>query len=192
MKYLKGYKIFESSNNTEDILFDLNDIFIDLEDHDFIEKKILVISPYVPFEYSIKNNELIIKDDRINLPEYWSNGADSSLELLDKVKDIIIGFNFLIKVDLSNFNDVLNIICSVVKYMKENKDWDIDILYSWDKRTLPTNDIRGSWFNKEKIKEMDDDFLYKLINNLKIKNHGDKEQVPDRIMFKLRKLKKYL
>jgi hypothetical protein len=163
MRHIKKYKLFESSENkTKDILFDLNDIFIELEDYDFTEKfimtNLLPISHWNWQKYSIKNNILYIGNHETK--------TDFSS---------INGFSFLIKVDLKNFEDVKYTLLRAFKYMKDFKNWEISIFYSFYNEPINMPSLGSNLGTNE---------INKLIDDLKIIGTTySYEQVPKWIKF---------
>jgi len=151
MKNLKSYKVFESSFNIEDILFDLNDIFIDLEDYGFIASKDL-LRFYNWFSYSIKGDKVLV--DIAGYEEYKG------------VPEGTNGFSFLIKVDLNNFEDVKDSLLRAFGYMKTHKDWEINILFSYND-TFYTSLLTQYMKPAHYLNQLDSNEINHLIDDLK-------------------------
>lgn len=163
MKYLKDYKLFESVT-TENILFDLDDITIDLEDSKFILKREFLFARW--YEYWIKDDKVMFDLTR------WQK--DEELELKNILN--IRGFQFLFDVNFENFDTIKESLIRVIKYIKGINNskfvWNTRIDYSYSENT----DNMRSLLMAVNLTSHDDDVLDKLINGLKIY-----EQVPKRI-----------
>ena len=175
MKHLKTYKLFESFNQG-DILFDLEDIFIDLEDGDFIIKKEVLLIRW--FEYKIKNDKVIFDLSR------WQRDEELELEQILNIK----GFQFLLEVNLDNFDEIKSALIRTIRYIREvNKSkfiWNTRINYSYSDNTDNMKNIFEA-FNLTSLeeKELDD-----LISGLKIEGTSySYEQVPKRIKINIYK-----
>jgi hypothetical protein len=169
MRYLRTYKLFESYNQ-EDILFDLNDLIIDLEDFNFlISKEILLIRW---FGYWIKNNKIIFDLSR------WQRDEELELEQILNIR----GFQFLFDVNLKNFDDIKSTLIRIINYIREVNSskfvWNTSIDYSYSENTDNMSNLLSA-FN---LTAMEDDELDKLISGLKIEGSSYYyEQVPKRI-----------
>ena len=171
MRHLKTYKLFESVN-TEDILFDLNDIFIDLEDdYSVIEKKLFYIMKW--FDYSIKGDKVYL-DSYSKINSEWLTEED----YLN-----IGGFSFLLDVNLDNFDKVKYNLLRSVKYLK-NTDFLVNIYYSYSENTDNMKNLCGTHKSVFYLKELNDNKISKLLDSLNIK--GKHEQVPKRIKINIK------
>jgi hypothetical protein len=175
MKFLKTYKLFESSNQ-EDILFDLDDIIIDSEDSGFLIKKEVLLIRW--FEYNIKNDKVIFDLTR------WQTDEELELEQILNIR----GFNFLFDVNLDNFGEIKSTLIRTIRYFKEiNKSkfvWNTRIDYSYSENT----DNMKKLFSAVNLTSLEDDLLNKLIDGLKIEGSSySYEQVPKRIKINIYK-----
>ena len=182
MRFLKTYKLFESFNQV-DILFDLNDIFVDLEDSDFIVNKATAIRQIVCadlimryrwFDYFIKEYNIFIKD----------SAGDYKLKDFKEMR----GFQFLLDVNLDNFDEIKSTLIRAIRYIREaNKSkffWNTRIYYSYSENT----DNMKNMFEAFNLTAMEDDELDKLISGLKIEGTSySYEQVPKRIKINIHK-----
>lgn len=172
MRYLSTYKLFESFNQ-ENILFDLNDIFIDLEDLEFIIKKEILLIRW--FEYKMINDKVIFDLSR------WQRDEELELEQILNIR----GFQFLLEVNLDNFDEVKSTLIRTIRYIREvnssNFVWNTRIDYSYSENTDNMKNMFGA-FN---LTTMEDHELDKLISSLKIE--GDYKQVPKRIKINIHK-----
>jgi hypothetical protein len=174
MRYLSTYKLFESFNQ-ENILFDLNDIFIDLEDLEFIIKKEILLIRW--FEYKMINDKVIFDLSR------WQRDEELELEQILNIR----GFQFLLEVNLDNFDEVKSTLIRTIRYIREvNKSkfvWNTRIDYSFSENTDNMKNI----FEAFNLTAMEDDELDKLISGLKIGHPFKTPQVPKRIKINIHK-----